>query len=216
MEVSVVVPFGGMNIERLAALELVLDYYRAEFPDWAVTLASNHEHPFSRARACNEGVAKTAGPVVVINDADSLCPPDQLREAVRLAQAEPGLVWAYTLYQRLTREDTAIVHEYADALKAEDIEWKATHTVSTGCVAIRRDCYDQVGGMDEGFTDWGYEDMVFANRCKTYWTPRWVEGPLFHLWHGERREDDSPLSSEPENVARNWARFERSGGMGYR
>ena len=75
---------------------------------------------------------------------------------------------------------------------------------SHGCVAIRRVCFLEVG-YDEAYEGWGPEDQDFNRRAP--WPVRRVTGELEHLWHGERRVDDSPLDTPAEAVAANWDRL---------
>lgn len=67
---------------------------------------------------------------------------------------------------------------------------------SMGCAAISLECFRGVGGFDEQYVGWGYEDVDFASRCAERWPLRRVPGPAFHLWHGER----DPLTDAPDDA----------------
>jgi len=64
-------------------------------------------------------------------------------------------------------------------------------------IAITRDGYQRIGGMDEGFIGWGGEDNEFWERCQTL--KLWPYGalPLVHLWHpaqpGKYQADNQTL-----------------------
>lgn len=214
--ISVIIPYAGDDLYRQRSLEDVQDLYYSELPEFDVSVIRGEEKRFSRAALLNQGVADAKGQIIVVNDADSLCWPAQIREAAALAEEAPGLVWAYTQYRRLSREGTEAVFTYRDALVSNAVEWEMVNAPSNGCAAIRRSCWLDVGGMDEGFQGWGYEDIAFNNRCASYWPLRRVTGPLVHLWHGDRRADDSPVSANPSDVRRNQDRLIRSGGYGFR
>jgi len=201
--VEVIVPFGGADVARLNCLDTVLAFYRDEFPDCPVKFAHG-PLPFNRARAVNEIVRASTAEIVVLNDADTLAPAEQIREAVRLAEEAPGFVWAYTLYLRLSRTVTEESRDWRDALTAP-AEWGMVGAGSQGASAVRRDWFLNLGGLDERFSGWGYEDLEFNWRADATGTSRRVPGEIRHLWHGDRRPDDSPLSADPADVQRNLA-----------
>lgn len=187
----VIVPCYGDNPRRAANADRVLAHLRE---GGFRTLIASPSNGASMAHARNLGAEISAhesdpARVLVFNDADSLVPPRQILEAVHLALSAPGLVYAYDLYLRLDARG--------------GIDQELFNPPSMGCVAISRDCFDEVGGFDQRFVGWGYEDIEFAQRCGVRWPLRRVSGVLEHLWHGNRRPDDSPADSDPELVARN-------------
>ncbi len=204
---TVVIPFQSDDPLRLTACKHVLDYYRYEFPDWPVNVGRSPE-PFSRAQAINEGVKRARADIVVVNDGDTLVKPEHLRRAVEYAIGAPGLVYAYTRYRRLTRFATEHLDTYKDAFYS-DVGWQMESAPSQSVVVIRRQDFDLIGGMDEQFVDWGYEDMEFAHRAARYAPVRRIPGDLYHIWHGDRREDDSPLTADRQAVARNLTRLHK-------
>lgn len=199
-DVTVVIPFGGADPHREAALEHVRDFYRYEFPDWTVRLGYDDDtRVFSRARACNNGANDATEGILIINDADTLCPPNCVREAVALATAEPGLVRAYTRYRRLSQSATASVTTYKEALAATDamIEWQQDVAYAHGCAVTRVECWHKVGGYDPRFEGWGYEDCAAELIFNAHWPDRRVAGDLIHLWHpGGWNFDDEHRNSK--------------------
>jgi len=178
--------------------------------------------PYTRARMRNGGVVYSdqTQTVLVFNDADTICPAAQIREAVRLADDAPGLVFAYDLYVRLNELASAQLCESPGDPIGSTFDQVIHNSGSMGCVAISRESFQQVGGFDESYVGWGYEDLDFAQRCSELWPIRRVTGPVYHLWHGDRRDDDSPLDSDSAQVKFNhskWkADFERKGTLGVR
>jgi hypothetical protein len=202
--VVVVIPFYGFDRARRRNLRLVRALYCDALPDWSCTFPSGR----SLAQARNTGAACAPRQVIVFNDADTLCPPEQIREAVRLAAEAPGRVAAFDIYQRLTRRATESLTSWRDAAEAT-VEAELFSPPSNGCMAISRASFEEVGGYDESFVGWGYEDCEFNHRCALlFGEPRRVPGEAYHLWHGERRPDDSPLSEPSSVVAANLARYQ--------
>lgn len=150
--------------------------------------------PWSPGAARNNGARmEPQAEVYVFNDADTVCPHEQIATAVKLAREAPGLVYAYDLYVRKTE----------DGRDGETI----FNAPSMGCVAISGPCFRELGGFDDSYVGWGYEDLEFANRAAQRWPLRRVPGPVWHLWHGERRDDDAPEDSDPLEVLRNLERW---------
>jgi hypothetical protein len=203
VNVAVIVPYGSGDPHRNAAAEIVQGYYACEFPTWRLAWhGSAHlgDAPFSRAEAINQAARHiTAADLLVINDADSLCEPDRVREAVELAAAAPGLVRAYTSYRRLTREATEALRPagYLDAFQGP-FEWEMENAHAHGCVAVRRECFEQVGGYDPKFRGWGYEDLAAEMLYDAHWPDRRTPGLLAHLWHPPA--SDGPGVKENEQL----------------
>ena len=206
MSVAVIIPFFGDDPLRRRNLQHVLAFYRDSFPDWLIQQIGKGTLSASR----NAGVDATAAEIVVLNDADTLCPPDQIEEAVWLAQKQPGPVSCFEMYLRLSEQATATLTGWQEAFTAP-VEVALYEPPSNGCMAISRSSYVAVGGYDERFRQWGFEDMDFSARAHAlYGKARTVSGEAVHLWHCERRDDDSPLDESPEAVARNWRLFEEN------
>lgn len=191
----------------------ILSFYASEMPGWQVlTRDSNPEKMFSRAQAINNGVRIADSQIVVVNDADCLCPVDQVKEAVAWARGAPGLVYAYTRYRRLSRQTSESLSREPWRPQAawfgDGIEWQLENAPSQSVIAIRRDDFLAIGGYDERFQGWGYEDLEFLHRAQKYAPVRRVPGDLYHLWHGDRRPDDSPLSEDERLVRANWRLYQ--------
>lgn len=180
MSVSVIVPFGARDDERERhANYVVIDKYLRGLDMRVCRLDARGPIAGQLARARNWGAQlHDLGDVLVFNDGDSLVTPNQLNDATRLAEEAPGLVFAFTVYSRLA--NVPITH-WSEAFTAP-VEWQMFNSFSSGCVAIRRECFEEVGGYDETW-QYGFEDYDFAQRCAKLWPIRRVEGELYHLWH---------------------------------
>lgn len=145
---------------------------------------------WSPGAARNRAAFLTTDPVIVFNDADTVCPARQIAAAISTAAASGSLVYAYTVYQR----------EDADGR----VDRELINPPSMGCVAISRAAFDRVGGFDERFSGWGYEDVDFARRCQSSLGPiRRIDGAVRHVWHGDRHPDDSPMDTVERDVRAN-------------
>lgn len=143
-----------------------------------------HEGAFNRSSAINRA-ARAAGDwkVAVIVDADTFTPGPQIVEAVRLARDTGQIAWGFTRYAALDREGTRKVMDGFNGSWEPHVLHEFLHTASS-CVVVRRDLWDAVGGFDEGFVGWGFEDVAFSLACQAVgggWHR--AEGTTWHLWH---------------------------------
>jgi len=207
-DTSVIIPFGSKNADRIRVAAYVHDYYKNIFSDWNVLFQVSKVQPFPRAKVVNDAVKMVDSPLLLLVDADSLCPPEEIQEALEMAQEAPGLVYCYTYYQQLDRIPTEYCLLHAnDLLKAfEDwpIKLEIPGASSTGCVAISREAFLEVGGYDEFFTQWAPDDLDLRERCSELWPERRVPGILRHLWHGYRQKHDVPMDADFRNVKANY------------
>jgi GT2 family glycosyltransferase len=197
-----------MNEHRHRAYQIVTKHLEPLHGEVLVPFSGK----YSRAKTRNLLAEYAVGDVLVFNDADTIVPLDQILEAMTLAAEAPGLVYGYDLYVRLTREGTEAytAGDDEDMLLSRPIEKTFTNSGSMGCVAIQAECFRAVGGFDESYVGWGWEDIDFAMRCGDRWPARRVPGPAYHLWHGDRNDDDSPDDANPDEVRANFARWKTS------
>lgn len=195
--VAAVIPWRPGSPERNAHHETVRTHLRQLLPD-AIHLDVDSDHtPFSRAGSRNEGVrqAQAAGAdVVVICDADTLAEPEPLHAAITGA-GDGRMHLPYTWYRGLSRDGTA---RHTAGVPAADCPAELEHEWATGgIIVIRPDAWWAMGGMDEQFTGWGFEDAA-ARICADALLGETVRHPgtITHLWH--------PLESNlgsPQHVA---------------
>lgn len=205
MTVQVVIPYLTTDAWRHRAAQLVGDLYREELPwpvKWTLIPADSRGMSARLARARNEGAGigegLIDGDVIVFNDADSLCQPENIHRAVELAAEAPGLVFAWDTYYRLSQKTTGNVGRWQDAFE-QPVAWGMYESLSAGCMAISRRCFQEVGGFDPSWAT-ACEDYDFADRCNRLWPNRRVAGELIHLWHPRP-------AVEPENTrdGKRWA-----------
>lgn len=153
------------------------------------------------AAASNQGLAAGRGRYLLLLNPDTLVPPGGLRDLVEFADAHPeaGIVGPQqrypdgrlqysarhfpTLTAALFRNTplgrlfpgTAAVRDYLmsdwDHESVREVDW-----VSGAAMLIRREVYEQIGPLDEGFF-WGSEDVDYCWRAhqagwKVLYTPR--------------------------------------------
>lgn len=145
------------------------------------------EGPFNRSRAINRA-ARAAGDwdVAVIIDGDVVVAPEQVWNAVAVAAATDRPVLAYDVRVHLSKPGTKKVLEgYRGNWRAGGLEKKELRDSCSSAIVVSRHLWDQVGGFDETFVGWGWEDVAFRCACETVANGELIKlaGELFHLWH---------------------------------
>lgn len=140
--VSVVVGFPWRPTpDRLAAFELVCNWYESALPDAVQVLADSGHEQFSRAASRNLAVrmARDYSPdVVVISDADTIPTPAGLTAAIAAA-VHGGMHYPFDRY----------LYAGSDCAPGGN---------TGGIYVCRPDVWWAAGGMDERFHGWGGED----------------------------------------------------------
>lgn len=187
MTVIVVVPFRPDGGHRDALWRRLRDtYWRRQY---VVLQGAHTDGPFNRSAAVNIAAASCDWSLMVVADADTWVPPDQLRDALALAEDSGRLVAAFDMVIELDWPTTEKILcgdlSLADsgAFASERLRTKDLETQSSMLV-VPRALWDSVGGFDERFCGWGGEDNAFWRACDILGgQPHRIAGPAFHLWH---------------------------------
>jgi hypothetical protein len=158
----------------------------AALPGAEVAGFDTGHQPFNRAAARNGGVRNSYGGanILVVCDADAIVEPEPLQAAV--AAAEDGkLHLPFTVCQLLTQAGSEAVLAGARPRRAK-VWFTNTNSVG-GCVVLTYDTWRDVGGWDERFIDWGFEDTAFWAAVDTLHGTVRHPGTLYDLWHPDTR-----------------------------
>jgi Glycosyl transferase family 2 len=203
---------GGSRLRNLLACLLALrdqSYARAGYrvtvvesddtPRWRDVIEPYADHyifaakpgPFNKSWAVNAGVANTPGqPVAIcILDGDVLVDRDFVaRNAARFAR--PGTGGHLTYRDMLCLDDHAASWALRERLLRRSPEVHLDHLRGFlvrrppgCCLWVRAEVFHRIGGMDERFEGWGFEDYDFAHRYDMIACFDSYGDPLLHLPH---------------------------------
>ena len=160
-------------------------------PDWAIYEGHHNDGPFNRSAAVNRA-ARLAGDwdLGIVIDADIFIRQSQVKAAVKVAKATGKVTWAHRRWRGIHQDWTnRFLNDQRDlgpelAGHDLDIYVERTNPISWSCcIVIPRPVWDDLGGFDERFRGWGFEDMAFQSViCGLYGHER-IEGDVYHLWH---------------------------------
>lgn len=182
--ISFLIPFRGGEAYRDRACAWVVERLRI-FSDAEVILSDSGPGEFSRSVARNRAIAQAQGDVLVMVDADTAIEPMWIRHAVNLAELGQWVI-PYQRYYNMTQEETDILlgRPPTTSLR-EPMVWE--HLVTTavsGIIVLPRAAVEAVGGYDERFQGWGYEDNSFQLAVDAIWGSHIrLDAYVVHLWH---------------------------------
>jgi hypothetical protein len=131
------------------------------------------EEPFTRARAINVAVGAATGDLVFIADADFSLPKQLLKYCYHYTLG--GRVWFPIVYYLYKDKPAKVARR-----NGEWMQWGGK-----GLLAIHKNSFLEMKGLNESFKSWGGEDEEFWVRChaaKKIVLRNRCKG-LLHHWH---------------------------------
>lgn len=187
MRVALITPWRPHHPDRELGLRFVIDHYAPT--NYLHLLADdNRTEQFSRTAARNAG-ALMAGDwdVAVFIDADCVVPIEVLEHGIEFAHREGRVVLPHDRFEPLSRAGS-ILAMCEPNLSRWDERWIAQPYVErsrpSGVVVFPRRAWDTVGGYDERFRGWGFEDtaMLWSLDALAGGFHR-LTGRMWHIWH---------------------------------
>jgi len=177
------------------------------FPDVEVVEGHHDDGSFNRSAAVNRA-AKLAGDwdVGIVIDSDVMIDQAQGYSAIATAVVERKVTWGHTRWRGFAESWTERwIREKRDlgpTLDRDEMDLyvERTNPLSWSCfIAIPREVFDDMGGFDERFRGWGFEDMAFQSVVvgKYPWTR--MKGDIIHLWHP--RSDERIILGQTRTTA---------------
>jgi len=205
MRVACAVPWRPGQPDRERHHAIVKSHLQAILPNaYHVDVDTDHE-AFCLAGCRNQGVraAQEAGcDVVVLCDADTLPEPAPLLAAINSAQ-DGRLHLPYRTFKGFSPAGTAAYLAGTPAHRCEvelQTEWS-----TGGVMVIQPAAWWRMGGSDERFRGWGFEDTATRVACDALLGPTVRHtGTIYHLWHPTSRDPNSPLFKANQALMRRY------------
>jgi len=183
-DVAVLVPWRSIGESHRERSWSLVQKQWASF-GYPVYTGDDGGNPFSRAAAINNAASQAPNAdVYIVADADVLVVREQVEKAIAMALEGPGYVQPFDTYIPLDAQDTYWVWQRQAVPHNLAHRPRATWVSVSACQVMSRQTFEAVGGFDERFRDWGYEDSAFDLRMTREQAPRRnVAGPAWHLFH---------------------------------
>lgn len=188
--ISFCIPYRPVDQYRKEAFDVVHRSLVYDWPDDEILISDSGDDPFSRSKSRNDAARSSTGDTLVFVDADSFVSKEQIQVAVTTATTF-GWCFPYDRYYSLTPTGSDYFRSFGEVATIHDVlfTFPGPDPVDRppsvgGCVVVRRGAFEAVGGYDERFLGWSFEDRAFAYALEAlYGRARRVSGALYHLWH---------------------------------
>lgn len=160
MKVGLVIPWRSQPT-RVLPFNAVVDWYTDNYEEISIYLA-DRKGVWNLSASRNDGVrmAQEDGcDVVIVNDADTIPEIKAVKEAVQEAYLDGYCHTPYTKYVMLSKRGTA--QHLKSRIPLPRCEGKAYPTACSGTYIATPEMWFSIGGQDEKFTGWGYEDNAW-------------------------------------------------------
>jgi len=180
IDVTVCVPWRPAD-DRLAAFARVMAFWHHHGLE-VITADSEPGQSFNLSQARNRAVAQANTTHVIVADADTI--PD-LGPVLAACEMEE-VIWPFRHYRRIRADWVS----RPDLLAAPVLQYYSTSC--GGVLVCPREVYHGLGGFDEQFQGWGFEDLAFHLVAKTFASVKRLAGTVFAFDHGAPRVMRSP------------------------
>jgi len=162
---------------------------RDALPGWVRYLYTplfDPDQPYNRSKTFNDGVQLAQGNVLILHDNDMVIPVCYAATARDLFEKgyEVSQLKRFIFY--LNETSTQTVVSEGDIPENVHCEQVIENACGGGSLAISKEVYWEIGGMDEEFIGWGGEDTEFWDRCLTRKVWGYAMLPIVHLWHASQ------------------------------
>lgn len=194
-EISILIPFRSTG-DRTEQFNWLQKKWKEEYPEAEIIVEEDDgQNPFSKTIAVNKAYKKSTSDIIAIVDADVWVNPEILTKAANEIRNKK-VAWVQpckTVY-RIDKETTYNIIKQKTNYNIETVKEENTERVTgvVGLVAVcSREQYEYIGGMDERFRGWGWEDTVFNITLNTLFgkSSEW-DNIVYHLWHPRARDEN--------------------------
>ncbi len=127
--------------------------------------------------------------------------PAQARLAVAKARVTRQLTFAHSYLTQLSEDETEDLIVTGELRAAGE---RHRNTFS-GALAVPRGLWDAVGGFDERFVGWGWDDIAFWSSCWAFGGGfQRTAGRMFHLWHPPGANEKGVHYRQSEELGRRY------------
>jgi hypothetical protein len=180
----------GPGSEVLVCEHDVAPHYRRAWPEGVrhVFIPATEGEAFNKSKALNAGALAARHPMLLLHDADVWPPSDYVSQCVERMDREGwDAVRPIRFLFLLDESQTQACMQTGDIRGVRNIPYVQQNNPGLSSF-VRRDTYMDLGGHDERFSGWGWEDMEFLDRLQSRKLNPGSFLPAVHLWHAAAPE----------------------------
>lgn len=178
-DIAVCIPWRPQP-QRLAAFEYVTNWWESN--GFRVVTGDSDRPTFNLSAARNEAVREAQADIVIVADADTVPELGAIKAALRQLQRYM-VIYPFNSYRYL--EDVEPTPDLVLGSQPGAKEWR--NSVG-GLFVTMTETYWSVGGHDEGFERWGYEDNAFHMAAETLGRVVRLAGTVYAFGHEAERD----------------------------
>lgn len=178
IKVGVVIPWREQP-SRLNGFNKVVAWYQENLPEANMYFPDRSGSVWSMSGSRNDGVELAQHDkceVIIVNDADTIPQIEPLRKAIVAAYMDDLMHNPYTEYRALTEKS---VSQIKAGVAPEDCDYDVIQGACSGVNVFTPDAWWKLGGNDEKFKGWGYEDTAMRRAHQVINKSDYVAHPGF-------------------------------------
>lgn len=197
-KIGVVIPWREQP-SRIPAFQALTKWYAENLPDAQIFFGDRPGPVWNMSGSRNDGIAaaEAAGcEVIILSDADTFPQLEPLLEAVEAAKKDNKIHLPYTDYRMLKDKGT---NDFFRGVPLVDCYALTYPTACSGINVFTPQAWKSIGGGDEKFKGWGYEDTAMQYVHKLVHKTPYIahRGIAFSLGHKiQSREDQNYLNNK--------------------
>jgi glycosyltransferase involved in cell wall biosynthesis len=185
-KISALIPYKPDNGRRDFLWNFVRTRYQQLMPQVELCVGFDDSELFCRARAINQAAQIATGDIFMLVDTDLVFDPGLIERIIEMIDLYPWII-PFSNVCRLTPEATErlIAGGLPEKITVnkEDVEFSKV-IVGAYINVMPRSSFEAVGGLDERFKGYGFEDVALAFSLETICGKHHrMEGTIYHLWH---------------------------------
>lgn len=185
--ISILIPFKSDGGQREKNWNWLKKRYELLMPNAELCIGDSDIEPYCRSAAINNAAKLATKDIFIIADADMVFDINQIKTGIEMLSQHAWVI-PFTITAFLTVEQTNSLLQKDPAIIMSNIDFAGCRYFMNSVSEVNilpRKHFEKIGGFDERFKGWGFEDMAFQsamdNLCGAF--KRIEDAKVWHLYH---------------------------------
>lgn len=186
--ISILIPYKSDGEYRDRSFIWVIKRYEALMPNSEICIGTCDTKPFCKSSAVNNAAKLATRDIFIIADVDLVFDLNQIAKAI-LGLTSSTWIIPYTTLNYLTLEQTKTLQQMKPSVIINNINFtgykeRDCKFIYGGINIVPREYFEKIGGFDERFKGWGFEDDAFQRSLDALCGPHnRIKTALWHMYH---------------------------------